>query len=145
MAKRPESVLVVVHTAHGEVLQLHRREPADFWQSITGSLLDNETPRQAAQRELREETGFIADTNLTDSGIVNRYPIHPAWRDQYAEDVHENTEYVFTFELPTIDAVTLNPDEHTEYDWLSRDAAAERASSMTDREAIRKLVTVIPV
>ncbi|HEX6549558.1 MAG TPA: dihydroneopterin triphosphate diphosphatase, partial [Gammaproteobacteria bacterium] len=35
MFKRPESVLVVIYTSRGEVLQLRRREPADFWQSVT--------------------------------------------------------------------------------------------------------------
>lgn len=117
-----------------------RHTPPDFWQSVTGSLLDEETPRQAAQRELREETGFLADAHLTDSGIVNRYPIHPAWREKFAPDVTENTEYVFSFELPAIDAVQLDPDEHSEYHWLPRDEAAARASSTTDRDAILALV-----
>jgi dATP pyrophosphohydrolase len=36
--KRPESVLVVIHTATGEVLVLRRCQPPDFWQSVTGSL-----------------------------------------------------------------------------------------------------------
>ena len=64
--KRPESVLVVIHTERGEVLQLRRREPADFWQSVTGSLHAGETPLQAAIREVREETGLAADAGLTD-------------------------------------------------------------------------------
>lgn len=138
--KRPESVLVVIHTARGEVLQLRRREPADFWQSVTGSLQDKETPRQAALREVREETGFLADAHLTDSGIVNRYPIHPAWQAKYAPGIRENTEYVFSFQLPAIDAVRLNPREHAGYRWLPRDEAAAQAGSCTDREAILVLV-----
>ncbi|HKT31727.1 MAG TPA: dihydroneopterin triphosphate diphosphatase [Gammaproteobacteria bacterium] len=138
--KRPESVLVIIYTPHGEVLQMRRREPPDFWQSVTGSLQPNETTRQAALREVREETGFLADHGLTDSGIVNRYPIHRAWLAKFAAGTRENVEHVFSWQLPAIDAVRLNPDEHLEYRWLPRDEAVKLASSATDRDAILKLV-----
>lgn len=138
--KRPESVLVVIYTRHGEVLRLRRRIPPDFWQSVTGSLLDNETPLQAALREVREETGFLADHGLTDSGVVNRYPIHRAWLAKFAAGTKENVEHVFSWSLPAIDAVRLDPHEHLEYRWLPRDEALELASSSTDRDAILKLV-----
>lgn len=138
--KRPESVLVVIYTQHGEVLQLRRREPADFWQSVTGSLREGETPAQAAQREVREETGFLADQGLVDTGVVNTYPIHVAWLAKFAAGTKENTEHVFTWQLPAIDAVRLDPDEHAEYRWLPRDAALKLANSATDRDAIAKFV-----
>ena len=133
-------MLVVIYTSHGEVLLLRRREPPDFWQSVTGSLLEDETPRQAALREVREETGFLADHGLSDSGIVNRYPIHPGWAEKFAAGTKENVEHVFSWRLPAIDAVRVNPDEHLEYRWLPREEAAKLASSATDRDAILKLV-----
>lgn len=138
--KRPESVLVVVYTENGNVLQLRRREPTDFWQSVTGSLKEGETPLQAAIREIREETGLQADAGLTDSGIINRYPIHPAWRAKFAPDVMENTEHVFSLRVPAVTVIQLNPEEHVEYRWLPRDEAAALASSATDRDAILELV-----
>lgn len=140
MFKRPESVLVVIYTTAGEVLRLLRREPEGFWQSVTGSLLEHETPLKAALREVREETGLDAGAGLTDSGVINRYPIHPAWRHRYAAHVTANTEYVFSLLLSERMAVTLDPAEHVEYRWLTRDAAAELATSATDREAILTLV-----
>ncbi|MBU6421758.1 MAG: dihydroneopterin triphosphate diphosphatase [Gammaproteobacteria bacterium] len=138
--KRPESVLVIIYTPHGEVLQMRRRNPQDFWQSVTGSLQPNETTRQAALREVREETGFIADHGLTDNGMVNRYPIIKGWTKRFAPGTKENVEHVFSWQLPAIDAVRLNPDEHLEYRWLPRDEAVKLASSATDRDAILKLV-----
>jgi dihydroneopterin triphosphate diphosphatase len=138
--KRPESVLVVIYTGHGEVLRLRRRNPPDFWQSVTGSLKDAETPRQAAKREVREETGLWADADLTESGVINRYPIHSAWRAKFAQDVKENIEHVFSLRLSVVTVIRLNPDEHVEYRWLSRPDAAALASSSTDREAILALV-----
>ncbi len=133
--KRPESVLVVIYTGHGEVLRLRRREPPDFWQSAERR---DSAPGGSARGA--RETGLLADAGLADSGTVNRYPIHPAWRAKFAPEVKENTEYVFSLRLPAIDAVRINPDEHLEYRWLPRDEAAELAGSGTDRHAILKLV-----
>ncbi|MGH8320783.1 MAG: dihydroneopterin triphosphate diphosphatase [Gammaproteobacteria bacterium] len=138
--KRPESVLVVIYSDQSEVLRLCRRDPPDFWQSVTGSLKGDETPLQAAMREVREETGLLADVGLTDSGIINRYLIHPVWRPKFAPDVKENIEHIFSLRLPAITAIHINPAEHVAYRWLPRDAAARLASSRTDREAILKLV-----
>ena len=143
MFKRPESVLVVIHTAAGEVLRLLRREPAGFWQSVTGSLSLGETPLKAAMREVCEETGLDAGAGLTDSAVTNRYPIHPAWRHRYAPEVDTNTEYVFNLLLPVRMDIDLDPAEHVEYRWLPGDAAAELAGSATDREAILALVPPI--
>ena len=61
--KRPVSVLVLLHDGAGHVLLLERADRAGFWQSVTGSLEDGETPVQAALREVAEETG-ITITNL---------------------------------------------------------------------------------
>lgn len=138
--KRPESVLVVIYTQHGEVLQMRRREPADFWQSVSGSLQEGETPAQAAQRMVRGEAGLLAEKGLVDTGVVNTYPIHVAWLAKFAAGTKENTEHVFTWQLPTIDAIRLDPDEHSEYRWLPRDEAVKLASSATDRDAIARFV-----
>lgn len=143
MFKRPESVLIIVHTDDGQVLQLLRREPAGFWQSVTGSLLEGETPLKAARRELREETGLEGDTGLADGGVINRYPIHPAWRHKYAPEIQENTEYVFHLSLPECRDIRLSA-EHMEYRWLPREQAAETAGSATDKAAILALLPSRP-
>ena len=131
--------MVVIHTDDGQVLQLLRREPADFWQSVTGSLQPGETPLHAALREVREETGLDPSADLTDGGVINRYPIHPAWRHRYAPEVQENTEYLFHLALSQTCAVTLS-EEHLVYRWLPRVQAAAAAGSDTDRAAILALI-----
>jgi dATP pyrophosphohydrolase len=136
--KRPESVLVVVHTRAGQVLLLRRTQPPDFWQSVTGSLDWDEPPRAAAARELREETGLSAE-GLQDLEQTRRFPILPAWRSRYAPEVKENVEHAFALELPAECAIVLNPAEHSEYGWFEWRAAAAKATSWTNREVILAL------
>lgn len=64
MVRAPEpsrTVCVVVTRDDGAVLLLKRvPERGGFWQPVTGKVEVFETPVQAAQRELKEETGFEA-------------------------------------------------------------------------------------
>ena len=97
--KRPESVLVVVHTPTLDCLLLERVEPRGFWQSVTGTLRWAETPAECAARELAEETG-LAPHGLRDAHVQRAFPILPAWRSRYAPDVDSNVEHRGTSSCP---------------------------------------------
>ena len=57
--KNPNSVLVVIYAeSTNRVLMLQRKDDSEFWQSVTGTLDEAETPQQAAVREVKEETGI---------------------------------------------------------------------------------------
>ena len=137
--KRPESVLVVVYTASGEVLMLRRTRPQQFWQSVTGSLEWGENPRQAAERELFEETGLQAAGSLVDCRQAVRFPIIHPWRRQYRPGAHYNREHWFIYPLPCRRLITLNPSEHKAFRWLSFQRAARLATSWSNRDLIRQL------
>jgi len=139
--KRPESVLVVIFAVSGEVLLLERRQPAGFWQSVTGSLAWDEAPREAAIREVREETGLLVQDRLVDCRYSNRYEILPAWRSRYAPGTGFNTEHVFRVELTEIAPIQLSRVEHLRADWLPAQQAADRVSSHTNRTAIERYVS----
>ena len=139
--KLPLSVLVVVYTPDLQVLMLERADRPGFWQSVTGSCaLANEPLRETARREVAEETGIDASRyDLTDWGRKNEYEIYPHWRHRYAPGVTHNTEHVFGLEVPDTLPVTLAPREHLAYAWLPWRAAADRAFSWSNAQAIREL------
>ena len=133
--KRPESVLIVVYTQASNVLMMRRVFPADFWQSVTGSLEWDESPWDAACRELFEETGLSPRT-LQDCGISQVFDIYDIWRDRYPPGVRQNTEHVFRLQLVQEEPIQLDPREHTEFIWMPKSEAADLATSHTNRQAI---------
>lgn len=138
--RRPESVLVVVHTDGGDVLLLQRSQPFDFWQSVTGSLQPGETHVAAALRELREETGLGKDGILTFTGVSRQFTIDPRWRSRFAPGVTENVEYEYLYRLQNQAPITLSADEHTAWRWSRIEDAAACVWSWTNRHAIGQLM-----
>ena len=136
--KRPESVLIIVYSKDAQVLMLERVQPQGFWQSVTGSLQEGEFAIDAAHRELKEETGLQG--HIISTNLENTFPILPAWRDRFAPEVSHNHETVFACEVDAPCEIALNPLEHMASRWLPREAAAEKASSWTNRDAILALV-----
>ncbi len=139
MYRRPVSVIVIVHTDDGHVLLLRRVEPFDFWQSVTGSLHEDEAPAAAAARELLEETGLTDQGTLIDAGVTRTFVIDPRWRDRFEPGVTENVEHEWRYRLPAPVDIAIDRAEHTEYCWLPVEEAVERVWSWTNREALQSL------
>jgi dATP pyrophosphohydrolase len=139
--KIPQSVLVVIHTPALEVLLINRTDVPGYWQSVTGSIDHADEPfEQAAIREVREETGIdSALGTLTDWGLENVYDIYPHYLHRYAPGVWRNREHVFGLCVPAGTPVTLNPREHTAYQWLPYRQAADTCFSPSNAEAILML------
>ncbi len=136
--RRPESVLIVIHTAGGEFLLLERRKPAGFWQSVTASLEWGETADHAARREVIEETG-ITQGFLMNLQWTHVYEILPAFGKKYAPGITRNLDHAFALKLPERMPVTLSVTEHVRFRWASGDEAVATASSSTDRAVIQRL------
>lgn len=138
--KIPVSVLVLIHTADLQVLLLERADKAGYWQSVTGSREGEETLRETAIREVREETGLDATQyNFVDWQLSKEYEIYPHWRHRYAPGVTHNTEHLFGLEVPAPMPVQLTPAEHIQYAWVDWQTAAERVFSWTNVDALKRL------
>ena len=140
--KIPQSVLVVIHTQALDVLLIRRADADDFWQSVTGSKdSPDESFAHTARREVLEETGIdcalgspLAD-QLQDWQLENVYAIYPRWRHRYAPGVTHNIEHLFGLQVPAGTVVRLSPREHTAYQWLPYQQAAEACFSPSNAEA----------
>ena len=158
--KVPESVLVVIHTAAGEVLLMERADAPGYWQSVTGSKDSAEEPLvETCRREVFEETGIVVDAAAVDAAgaepdgrsaashaiclrdwqMENVYEIYPRWRHRYAPGVSRNTEHVFGLRVPRTIPLRLEPREHLRFEWLEWRAAAERCFSPSNAAAILRL------
>src|SRR5262249_46807670 len=98
--KQPQSIQVVIFAdepdARKYLLLKRVASYGGFWQTVTGSLEENETHRQAAVREVLEETGIVTcEEDLIELGVVNDFEIAPRWRDKYAPGVTRNEEVCF--------------------------------------------------
>src|SRR5271155_4889142 len=136
--RRPESVLIVIHTDGGEFLLLERRGPPGFWQSVTGSLEWGESADSAARREVAEETG-ISQGVLVNLQWTQVYEILPAFGKTYAPGITINLEHAFSLRLPRRVPVTLSESEHVQFRWTSGQEAVDTVSSSTNRAVIEQL------
>ncbi len=140
MFKTPVSALVLIYTPDLQVLIMERTDKKGFWQSVTGSLEQGETPLQTAIREVREETGLDASQyDLQDWHASNVYEIYPHWRHRYAPNITHNTEHLFGLCLPATLPVKLAPNEHVQYQWVDWREAAQRVFSWTNVDALKRL------
>ena len=137
--RRPLSVLIVVYTDDARVLLLRRGKPFDFWQSVTGSLKDDENHATAARRELFEETGLRNEGELEFTGISRQFAIDSRWRNRFAPGVVENVEFEYHYRVAEAMDIRVDDTEHTEYRWLPLEEAIDTVWSWTNRDALWNL------
>jgi dATP pyrophosphohydrolase len=122
---------------------MERADKKGFWQSVTGSLEENETPRDAAIREVFEETGIdTTQYQLEDWKLSHVYEIYAHWRYRYAPDITHNTEHIFALKVPASIPIQLSADEHVQYLWVDCRDAMDKVFSWTNVEAIKKLAEI---
>ncbi len=140
--KKPHTVLVVIYDEQtNHVLLLQRNDDATFWQSVTGSLEQGETPAMAAAREVHEEIGVdIVAEHLTivDCQKCVAFDIFPQFRHRYAPNVKTGTEHWFLLALPC--TITPKLTEHTAFQWLPPKQAAALTKSWNNAAAILEFI-----
>ncbi|MBO5897463.1 MAG: NUDIX pyrophosphatase [Clostridia bacterium] len=116
---------------------LHRADH-DQWQFVAGGGEDNETPLEAAQREIFEECGVHAETvtALCSVACVPNTCFAKCHRAHWAKDAYVIPEYSFAFACPT---EVLLSHEHTEVRWLTYREARELLQWDSNKTALYEL------
>ena len=118
---------------------LQRQDDPSFWQSVTGTLETNETPRETAIREVWEEIGLKIEENSTalfDCKESIELEIFPHLRYKYAPNVTHCHEHWFLLAVKQEFKPILS--EHLAYQWVSPEHAIQMTKSPNNAEAIKK-------
>ena len=114
------------------------RADFDQWQFIAGGGEDDESPVQAAKREISEEGGVIVD-NIIELKSMCYIPtdIFPKlYLYNWPENTYVVPEYAFGFEC--VDEIELS-HEHTECVWLTYENAYKKLKWDSNRTALYEL------
>jgi lipoyl(octanoyl) transferase len=109
-----------------EYLLLRRTdERGGFWQPVTGKIKRkrNESPKEAAVREVFEETGLEGE--LIDLDYIHSFYIEPQFLKKSEVEPQINLEHSFALRT-TKKAVKISPNEHVDSIWLPYEEAYKR-------------------
>ena len=142
--RAPFQILAIPYKHKNEKLEyciLHRSD-SDQWQFIAGGGEDNETPQEAARREIAEESGIFATSIMALKSMcyipVEIFPKRHlySWHD----DMYVIPEYSFGFEC--IDEPILS-HEHTEFLWLPYNETIEKLKWDSNKTALYELNCIL--
>ena len=125
MARAPFQVLVYPYRRieNGQLeYALLKRSDQGFWQAIAGGGEDDETPFEAARRETNEESGIPPTAEFLQLDTVEPVPVIEFGNSHiWGDSVYVIPQYCFGVTAPHVQIVISR--EHTEYRWLSYEAA----------------------
>jgi lipoyl(octanoyl) transferase len=135
---RGDQEVIVVVRRDGELLVMRRApERLGYWSLVSGGVEPQETPREAAERELIEETGLKAE--VSELPVALSYSLlddPPAIRARYGPGIETVTVHPFVADAPAGWEPTLDA-EHDVYRWCGLDEALELMAYDTARDALR--------
>ena len=138
--RAPFQVLAIPYKiVDGTILYcVFHRSDLDQWQFIAGGGEDDESPAQAAKREIWEESGISADNVIELKSMcyipANIFPKRHLYN--WPEDTYVVPEYAFAFACK--DTIELS-HEHTECVWLSFEAAQAKLKWDSNKAALYEL------
>jgi lipoyl(octanoyl) transferase len=118
---------VVVVVRRGEEFLVLERSPArgGYWNLVAGGVETDETPAQAAARELEEETGLDAAVKSLELALSYEKPWGIVRLDAFVAEAPEGWE-------PVLD------EEHVSYRWCRAADAVDALAYEEPRAAVRQ-------
>ncbi len=135
MTKHTESAGGVVLNEKGEVLVVSQW--GDSWSLPKGHLDEGETARQAAEREICEESGVCKLEHINDLGTYERYKIGDGGISEDTSELKHIT--MFLYRAVSGDA-SPQGDEHPEVRWVAREDVADLLTHPKDQVFFRNIL-----
>ena len=135
---RGDQEIVVVVRRGPEVLVMRRApERLGYWSLVAGGLEPDETPLEAAQRELFEETGLEAVVRPLPVALSYSLLDDPAAiRARYGPGIERVTVHAFVVDAPVKWEPTLDA-EHDLHEWCDLGEALALLMYDTTKDAVR--------
>jgi dATP pyrophosphohydrolase len=142
--REAEVAIFVTRRGRSEVLIAHRSPTQGaYWHTIAGGIEADETPLDAAARELAEETGLEGVELHAGVAVVEyAYPLSdepPARAVLYPEGLREVRVHCFVADAPDDWEPTLDW-EHDDHRWCTPDDAAATLRWPETADALRRLL-----
>ncbi len=142
MARLPYQVLVILFLRVEDDIKyciFERNSPKSLTQFIAGGGENNESPIEAAIREVFEESG-VNNANfqqLTSTCYIPTYIFSEAQREEWGSEVFVIPEYSFGAEVKS-DMIQIS-DEHTGFRWVSYNEAYNHLKWDSNKTALYEL------
>lgn len=110
-----------------------RRVPQDggFWQTVTGTVSDEESLIQTITREIKEECGIASDKIIKITG--------PVYEFEWIKKDKNIKEFVYLVEVDSNVLVILNKDEHNDFAWCTGSELVEKLEKEDNKKAASKV------
>ena len=140
--RRPEEVAVVVRrpgeTGREYLVLLRSPEKLGYWHLVAGGVEWGEEATAAAVRELREETGLVADPRPLAGPLEYDLSGDPeSVRERFPPGTRRIVVWAFVAEAPSGWEPALD-EEHVDHRWLDADRAVALLHYPEPREAVRQ-------
>lgn len=138
--RAPFQVLIIPYRRSARDIEyaVLRRADMGWWQFVSGGGEGNETPIQAARREVSEELGIVPRGRLRRLDTISSVPkdVFGASKD-WGDEIYVVPEFCFAMEIAE-ENISIST-EHTEMRWVDYDAACDLLEYDGNRTALWEL------